>query len=319
MDENTKQKLEKRLGKTAFLKRLHVHSKLDKISRHSSLCYRLFRHTLLLILRITGLYQHGYEEFKNIRVVHKKWSLPKLPAEFNGYKLLQLTDLHLCLDQGRIAKSLSKILPHVHADTCVFTGDFSNGAISKDNECNNRISLATQKELEKITDMVECEKYGVLGNHDHIDLVDTIEATGIQLLLNETIILKKGGDQIFLSGVDDASFFKSHDLDKASEGVPKDAFSILLSHTPEIYKIAQEKNYDIMLSGHTHGGQICLPGGRHIKASNCHSGAVSRSWFYKSLQGYTSPGTGACKLPIRICCPPEITIHEFIKTSIAKA
>jgi len=107
--------------------------------------------------------------------------------------------------------------------------------------------------------------YGVLGNHDSIRMVPSIEAMGICMLFNECEPIVRDGQRIFLAGVDDPHFYRADDIEKAASQVPADAFSILLAHTPEVYDRAMSARFDLMLCGHTHGGQLCLPGGIPIK------------------------------------------------------
>ena len=91
-----------------------------------------------------------------------------------------------------------------------------------------------------------------------------------------------------------------------------EAFSILLSHTPEIYRQAAHAGFDLLLSGHTHGGQICLPGGIPITLdSNLPHAFGAGAWKYGNMAGYTSVGAGLCIAPVRFNCPPEITLHRL--------
>jgi predicted MPP superfamily phosphohydrolase len=154
--------------------------------------------------------------------------------------------------------------------------------------------------------------YGVLGNHDSIRMVPDLERMGVAMLLNERVVLKRGGDEIYIAGIDDAHFYRVDNIEKAAEGIPDDAFSILLSHTPEIYRQAAHAGFDFLLSGHTHGGQICLPGGVPITLdSNLPRTLGSGAWKYLNMAGYTSVGAGSCIVPVRFNCPPEITLHRM--------
>jgi len=80
------------------------------------------------------------------------------------------------------------------------------------------------------------------------------------LLINECAVISRGNQRIYLAGIDDAHFFRIDDLEKAASLIPDEGFSILLSHTPGIFRQASHANFNLMLSGHTHGGQLCLPG-----------------------------------------------------------
>jgi predicted MPP superfamily phosphohydrolase len=157
--------------------------------------------------------------------------------------------------------------------------------------------------------------YGVLGNHDTILMVPELERMGIRMLLNEHVVLERDGSHIFLAGIDDAHFYRVDNVEKAAAEIPHEAFSILLSHTPEIYRQASHAGFDLLLAGHTHGGQICLPGGIPIILASALPRAMGRGpWKCGGMAGYTSAGAGSCGVPVRFNCPPEITLHRLRKT-----
>jgi len=85
---------------------------------------------------------------------------------------------------------------------------------------------------------------------------------------------------------------------------------VLLSHSAEPYRAVQARGIDFMLSGHTHGGQICLPGGfAPMRNARQPSSMLNGAWVFHELTGYTSPGAGVCMVPVRYFCPPEVTVH----------
>jgi predicted MPP superfamily phosphohydrolase len=135
---------------------------------------------------------------------------------------------------------------------------------------------------------------------------------GIRMLLNETEKLIRGGDYIYLAGIDDAHFFRVDNIEKVGSEISDRAFSILLSHTPEIYRQAAHAGFDLLLSGHTHGGQICLPGSVPITLDSVLPRRMgSGAWKYQTMAGYTSVGAGSSIVPVRFNCPPEITLHQL--------
>ena len=154
-------------------------------------------------------------------------------------------------------------------------------------------------------------QFGILGNHDFIEMVRELERHGLPILLNEATPLERDGQQLWIVGVDDPQFYKTHDFARARRGVPEDACTILLCHSPEIHTEAANHKFDLMLSGHTHGGQICLPGGRHVVLStkNLKQPYIKGPWSSGKMLGYTSRGTGCCGVAARLNCPPEITVH----------
>jgi hypothetical protein len=156
--------------------------------------------------------------------------------------------------------------------------------------------------------------YAVLGNHDSIRLVPAMESMGIRLLLNETVTIERSGASFYLAGIDDAHYYQVHNIDKVTAEVPEDAASLLLSHTPEVYRHAAYAGFSAMLCGHTHGGQICLPGGIALTwDARCPRRLAAGAWRHGQMIGYTSVGTGSSVVPARLNCLPEITIHELCR------
>jgi hypothetical protein len=154
--------------------------------------------------------------------------------------------------------------------------------------------------------------YAVLGNHDSIRMVPGMEDLGIRVLLNESVRLERHGAAIHLAGIDDAHYYRVDNLHKAAHDIPHEAVSILLSHTPETYRNAAHADFNLMLSGHTHGGQICLPGGIPlITDADCPRAYVRGPWRYHDLVGYTSVGAGSSIVDVRLNCLPEITLHRL--------
>jgi predicted MPP superfamily phosphohydrolase len=118
-----------------------------------------------------------------------------------------------------------------------------------------------------------------------------------------------------LAGIDDAHFYGSDSIEKAATGMSREEFSVLLSHTPEVYREGERLGFDVMLSGHTHGGQICLPGGIPVTLDARLPRHMGKgAWRYGKLSGYTSVGAGSSIVPVRFNCPPEITLHHFEAT-----
>src|SRR5216684_1671382 len=135
---------------------------------------------------------------------------------------------------------------------------------------------------------------------------------GIRMLLNECETISRGDEAIYLAGIDDAHYYRVDNIEKAASEIPDDGLSILLSHTPEIYRQAAHAGFDLLLSGHTHGGQICLPGSIPITLDSVLPRRMGAgAWRYRNMIGYTSVGVGSCIVPVRINCPPEIALHHL--------
>jgi len=152
-----------------------------------------------------------------------------------------------------------------------------------------------------------------LGNHDFIETVPLLEAMGIRVLLNEAVAIQRGDEAIWIAGTDDCHFYQVVDLSKALGGIPPDGFKILMTHSPELLDEAAQAGVNYYLCGHTHGGQICLPGTIPILTNAaCPRKYVSGPWKYQKVTGHTSRGTGSAGLAVRFFCPPEITLHTLI-------
>ena len=135
------------------------------------------------------------------------------------------------------------------------------------------------------------------------------------MLLNETEVIERQGAHIHLAGIDDAHFYRVDNIEKVAQDIPDEAFSVLLTHTPEIYRQAAHAEFDVLLSGHTHGGQICLPRGVPITLSAVlPRGLGAGPWRHHGMIGYTAVGAGSSVVPVRFNCPPEITLHRLYKS-----
>lgn len=254
-------------------------------------------------LRVTGLYGRGQRNAAEIRVRRNTLRFRDLPAAFAGFTILHLSDMHVDMNAGAMAR-LIELLPDLSWDVCVITGDFRGRTFGPFDEVFTGLAPVR----ERLGDTV----YGVLGNHDTIRMVPGLEDLGIRMLLNEAVVIERAGTRLHLAGIDDAHYFRVDNIEKAAEGIPHEEASILLSHTPEIYRQAAHADFDVLLGGHTHGGQICLPGEIPITLDSVlprHMGAGA--WTYHGMSGYTSVGVGSSVVAVRLNCPPEITLHEL--------
>ena len=254
-------------------------------------------------LMATGLYWRGVRNAKQVRVTHNVIKSARLPNSFHGYTLLQISDLHTDMNADVIER-IRSLVHSLHYNACVMTGDFRGKTYGP--------FEATLKGMERLLNALKEPVYGVLGNHNSIVMVPGLEKIGIRMLLNENEIIERGHQRIYLAGIDDAHFYQADNIEKAAAGILHDEFAILLSHTPEIYRHAAHAGFDVLISGHTHGGQICLPGGIPITLnSNLPRRLGSGPWTYHEMIGYTSRCAGSSVVPVRFNCPPEITLHHF--------
>jgi len=309
MDPEIVARLEQRLGRVHARQRLGIeHDHEEHVFGQGLSFFHLENwysvHALIRgVLRLTGLYGRGRRNTQRIRVERNRVALAKLPPLFDGFTILQLSDLHVDMNPEVMAR-LVELLPTLTYDACVLTGDFRGRTFGPFD--------ASIEGLARVRERITTPVYGVLGNHDTIRMVPALEAMGIVMLLNESVAIQRGQERIHLAGIDDAHYYEADNLEKAASGIPHHECAILLSHTPEIYRHAAHADFSLLLSGHTHGGQICLPGSIPITLDSAlprHLGAGA--WEYRGMAGYTSVGVGSSIVPVRFNCPPEITLHRL--------
>jgi hypothetical protein len=143
-------------------------------------------------------------------------------------------------------------------------------------------------------------------------MVPELESCGIRMLLNETATIRIGDAAIHVIGLDDAHFYGVENLGKAMDGLEGENFKLLLAHSPEIIHDASRAGVKYYLCGHTHGGQVCLPGSVPLLTNaHCDRTYTVGGWRYENMAGYTSRGAGSSCLPVRFFCPPEVTLHRL--------
>jgi len=264
-------------------------------------------HSLVrILLKLTGLYWRGKANAARVQVRYNDIRFRTLPIAFNGFTLLHISDFHADMNDGAMRR-LEEILPGLTYDVCVVTGDYRGATFGPFDEAIAR--------MQPVLALIKKPMYGVLGNHDTIRMVPDLEAMGIRMLLNESEPISRESDTIYLAGIDDAHYFRVDNIEKATSGIPHQAFSVLLSHTPEIYRQAAHAGFALLLSGHTHGGQVCLPGSIPITLDSVLPRKFGAGpWKYHQMAGYTSAGVGSSIVTVRINCLPEITLHRLWRT-----
>jgi len=272
---------------------------------------------------IYGIIQGKY----NYKVLKYQLTFEDLPEAFDGVTITQISDIHSgsFTNEEKIQYGVD-LINEQQSDYILFTGDIVN---NKADEMDNWIDMFAKLEAKS-------GKYSILGNHDYGDYmdwkqpqdkVDNFQAVkdihkkiGFDLLLNENRYLTKGDDKIALVGVENwgRGFNQQGDLDKASEGIQKDDFKILMSHDPSHweYKVKDNDfNYHLTLSGHTHGLQMGIEIPGFLKWSP--SQYVYKQWagLYEEFGRYinVNRGFGYHAFPGRVGIWPEITVIELKK------
>ncbi len=311
IDQTVLENLEARLGRLHARQRLGIEDEREgRVFGRGVDVLRLKKwyHSATIIraaLMATGLYWRARKNAENIKIRRHDIRSPEVPDSFDGFTILHLSDLHADMNDGAMRRLL-ELLPTVSYDVCVLTGDYRGKTYGP--------YLEAIEGLVRVRARLEGPVYAVLGNHDTIHMVPRLEEIGIRMLLDESEAIERGGEHIHLVGIDDAHYYRVDNIEKAASGVPAAEFSILLSHTPEIYRQAAHAGFKLMLSGHTHGGQICLPGAIPIVLDSVLPRRMGAgAWNYQDMAGYTSVGVGSCVLPVRLNCPPEITLHRLMR------
>ncbi len=264
----------------------------------------------------------------NYKVIKQRIFFPDLPDAFDGFTITQISDIHSgSFDDAEKINYAIDLVNEQNSDLILFTGDIVNTHAKEMHpwiETFNRIKAH------------EYGKYSVLGNHDYGEYVswpsqtekdqnfkeikDLYGQIGFELLLNEHRLIQKGADKIALVGVENwgKNFKQAGDLNKASEGLTKDAFKILMSHDPSHWEYEvknNEKHFHLTLSGHTHGMQfgIEIPG--YFKWSLAQYVYAQWAGLYEHLGRYVyvNRGFGFHAYPGRVGIMPEITVIELKK------
>ncbi len=259
-------------------------------------------------LHMTGQYKKGFDNAKEIALNRVDISHPNLPKEFHDFTILHLSDLHLDGIPG-LEDIILKLLNKTEVDICVLTGDYRK-------ELHGPIKHVMQCLKKLINDIKSHNGFlGVLGNHDGCHMVKPMEEMGIQMLINECFQLEKEGASIQFIGTDDVHYYYTDQALHALENTNSE-FSIALVHSPELYDMAEEAGINLYLCGHTHGGQVCLPGGIPIvKHLNRGRRFYKGHWQYKKMHGITNVGSGA-SVPVRFNTRGEALIIKLKSSNI---
>ena len=237
------------------------------------------------------------------RVTRRAITLPRLPRQWDGLTIAHVTDIHL----GRLsdlddARQIVNMTNQLHPDLIVLTGDFVSNADS--------VSLAL---IEVLRDLrAPMGSYAVLGNHDHWanapGVIAMFEGAGIKFLTNENHIFTRGGKALSFGGVDDL-MIGHPDVMRTFRGVDKNIPRILLCHNPDYAEIMPAAaNVDLMLCGHTHGGQVRIPLIGPLMLPIKHRRYAEGLVDGPQCPVFISRGLGMVSIPVRFNCSPEIPL-----------
>lgn len=251
-----------------------------------------------------GLVYAREVEPRRLEVVRLDLTLPRLAAAFDGYRIVQIGDLHL--DDWAKPARLHRIAEMVNAegpDLIAITGDFASYSARR---------LDTEKLVGALRRL--CAPDGVLailGNHDYLTDVKLIRRcireAGLTELLNEVVTLGRDGSELHVAGIDDVMEGRSR-LDLVLRELPATGAAVLLAHEPDFADVAAATGrFDLQLSGHSHGGQVRVPLlGRAVLPpfSQRYTRGLHR---VGGMLAYTNRGLGTVHARLRFGCRPEIT------------
>jgi len=253
----------------------------------------------------------GYGMFEALRdpdVVQVTVPIKTLPPDLDGFRIIQITDLHVSHTLKRpFVQGVVDKVNGLKPDLVVLTGDLVDGSVRE-----------LQDDVAPLADLkAPCGSYFITGNHEYYSGVQQwvaeVARLGFTVLLNEHRIIKRGEGRLLLAGVTDHSgvqFSRDHvsDPQGASAGAPACHARVLLAHQPRSIFAAAEAGYHYVISGHTHGGQY-FP--YHFLAALAQP-YISGLHVHGDTRIYVSRGTGYWGPQIRIGAPSEITVHRLV-------
>ena len=262
-----------------------------------------------------------------LRLTEIEAPIAGLPAALDGYTLVVLSDMHYggTLAPAQHIECAVRLAQQAEPDLVVLLGDYG---------MSHRVLHALSRRLyewalPELAPALACLRardgvVAVLGNHDHEYDPDVIvrwlTGLGVRVLVNECVCIERGGARLAIGGVDD---FKWGEVDPygGCAGVPAGVPRVIVSHNPDaVTALAPDARVDLVLAGHTHGGQIVLPliGApmRHARVCgwHCASGWVPNP--HAPL--YVSTGVGSF-LPLRLNCPPEVLVVRLRASGVTEA
>ena len=239
---------------------------------------------------------------RDLTVSEADIGLEHLDPGLTGLKVLLASDMHAgpFLAPDALERTFARLMT-LEPDLILLAGDFAT------------IRLEEVEPTLPAYELLDAPLgvFGVLGNHDHYtgrseELVSILETTGIQFLQNRSVLLEQDGGRILLAGVDDLLCGEAL-LDEALRGRHSGMPSLLLSHNPDVFPEAVNRDVSLVLAGHTHGGQWRLPGLPVLVRMSRYRLDEGR-YQAGGSQLVVSRGLGATGFPIRIGCPPEAVL-----------
>jgi len=261
---------------------------------------------ILIFVILLGLWSF-FVEPKTIKTEQVSIDINNLPLSFKGVKIVHLSDLH-SKNFGEREREILENLKQLNPEFVFITGDFVDWIAQDLESCQSFWKELSANYPQRV--------FGVLGNHDHRHpkfktLRNLLKESGIEILENETKKIEKDDCFLYLIGVDDPHEGYD-DFERAVAEIKNQAPKILLAHSPEIFRKVKGKGINLVLVGHTHGGQINIPFLTDFFLPLKYDKQYKSGLFKeKSTYLYVNRGIGTTFLPLRFNAPPEITLIEL--------
>ena len=244
------------------------------------------------VFAFTPWHARGVRNALDLKLTRLDLKVAGLPAAFDGYRILHVSDSHLDILPA-VADVAARLLGGVEVDLLAITGDV-----------HGRVRHSLSQSVEPLKRalagvVVRDRRLAVLGNHDPVEMVEALDELGIETLVNRTTTLSRAGEVLHVTGLDDVHNFYSPAAQAALDQ-EVDGCRIALVHSAEVADHAAAAGCALYLCGHTHAGQVCLPGGRPVftQLVRCRHAAAG-IWREGAMVGYTSPGLGVSPPALR--------------------
>ncbi|MEG0260571.1 MAG: metallophosphoesterase [Lysinibacillus sp.] len=233
----------------------------------------------------------------------------RVPENFDGMRIVQVSDLHDAVFGDRQEKLVEKVKA-ANPDVIFITGD-----VVDSNRYNLEQSLQAVREFVKLADV-----YYVLGNHEvatnRVDeIYEVLSSLGVHCMTNTSTVLERDGERIAIVGIEDPLMGRETDemLELATKNVPEDLLTLLLAHRPEVFDVYVDYEMDVVFSGHAHGGQIRLPfiGGLIAPGQGLFPKYTAGVYEEHNTKMVVSRGLGNSVVPYRVFNLPEIVVLEL--------
>ncbi len=244
------------------------------------------------------------------RIVRREIALRRWPARLDGFTIAFLSDFHYdpYFSVHPLRASISMV-NGLHPELIVLTGDFVSVPLFGDKAKGASDAEPCAQLLRRM--QAPYGLWAVLGNHDALTdpnrVTHSLRSVGIQVLANQSVPIEGKGARFWLGGVDDV-LEGSADLDATLHNIPANESVILLAHEPDYADHVARYAVDLQLSGHSHGGQVRVPFVRPLWLPALAKKYIWGLYKIGGLTLYTNPGLGTVGVPVRMNCPPEITL-----------